>query len=88
MTLRPEPYQHLVSDTIFRGVSALAGEATARGVDITALAIAWVLRHPCVNAAIIGPRTTAQLDAALAAPTVGLSDADVARFADLFQVSR
>ena len=87
MTLRPEPYQHLVSDTIFRGLSNFAGEASARGVDMTALAIAWVLHHPRVNAAIIGPRTTAQLDAVLAAPSVTLSDVDAARLADLFHVS-
>ncbi len=88
MTLRPEPYQHLVSDAIFRGLTAFADEASARGVEMTALALAWVLHHPRVNAAIIGPRTTAQLDAALAAPSVGLSDADAARLADLFDVSR
>ena len=84
MTLRPEPYQHLVSETIFRGLSAFADEANGRGVDITALAIAWVLHHPRVNAAIIGPRTTAQLDAALVAPSIVISDADAARLADLF----
>ena len=85
MTLRPEPYQHLVSDAIFRGLSAFAEQAQRRSVDMTALAIAWVLHHPRVNAAIIGPRTTAQLDAALAAPSVGLSGVDAVRIADLFR---
>jgi len=84
MTLRPEPYQHLVSDTIFHGLAAFADEARARGVDMTALAVAWVLHHPRVDAAIIGPRTTAQLDAVLAAPSVAISDGDAARLADLF----
>src|SRR3954447_9806473 len=36
MTLRPEPYQHLVSETIFRGLSAFADESRVRGVDMTA----------------------------------------------------
>ena len=87
MTLRPEPYQHLVSDAIFGGLSAFADEATTRGVDMTALAIAWVLHHPRVNAAIIGPRTTAQLDATLSAPSIAISDADASRFAHLFRAA-
>jgi aryl-alcohol dehydrogenase-like predicted oxidoreductase len=84
MTLRPEPYQHLVTDQVFRGLSTLADEARNRGVDMTALAIAWVLHHPRVDAAIVGPRNLAQLDAALAAISVDLSDADASRLAGLF----
>src|SRR3954468_12526543 len=84
MTLRPEPYLHLASDRIFQGLSALAEEASARSVDMTALAIAWVLHQPHVDGAVIGPRTTAHLDAALSALTVNLSDADAARLAALF----
>jgi aryl-alcohol dehydrogenase-like predicted oxidoreductase len=84
MTLRPEPYQHLVSDHVFRGLAALADEATTRGTDMTALAIAWVLHHPRVDAAIVGPRTPAHLEAALSALSCDLSAADAARFANLF----
>jgi aryl-alcohol dehydrogenase-like predicted oxidoreductase len=84
MTLRPEPYQHLVSDTVFRGLAALADEASSRGADMTALAIAWVLRHSRVDAAVIGPRTTAQLDAALSSLSLAVSDDDAARWANLF----
>lgn len=84
MTLRPEPYQHLVNDPVFRGLAELAEEARRRQVDMTALAIAWVLHHPRVDAAIIGPRTTAQLDAALAAVSIDVSDADAARLGNLF----
>jgi aryl-alcohol dehydrogenase-like predicted oxidoreductase len=84
MTLRPEPYLHLVSEGVFRGLSAFAREAAARGADVTALAIAWVLHHPRVDAAIIGPRTTAQLDAALSAVPLAISDADAERLANLF----
>ena len=84
MTLRPEPYAHLVSDRTFRGIAALADEARARGVDMSALALAWVLRHPRVDAAIIGPRTPAHLDAAVSALAIELSDVDAARLSDLF----
>jgi len=85
MTLRPEPYLHLESDRVFRGLTTFADEAAARGSDMTALAIAWVLHHPRVDAAIVGPRTPAHLDAALAALSVTLDDADAERLGKLFQ---
>src|SRR3954452_8726280 len=84
MTLRPEPYRHLERDGVFRGLAVLADEARARGVDITALAIAWVLGHPRVDAAVIGPRTAAHLDAALGAANIGLSGQERARLTAAF----
>jgi aryl-alcohol dehydrogenase-like predicted oxidoreductase len=84
MTLRPEPYQHLVRDAVFSGLAAVADRERARGAEMSALAIAWVLHHPRVNAAIIGPRTPAHLDAALAGSTIALSEADRARLGSLF----
>jgi aryl-alcohol dehydrogenase-like predicted oxidoreductase len=84
MTLRPEPYRHLVRDEIFRGLTALSDEARARGVDTGALALAWVLHHPRVDAAIIGPRNASHLDAALAAPAIELSQPDRDRVASFF----
>jgi len=84
MTLRPEPYTHLVNQTIFDGLKSLESAAATRGVDMTALAIAWVLQHPCVNAAIIGPRTPRHLDAALAGTDVQLSDQEARQLTTLF----
>src|SRR3989454_458489 len=84
MTLRPEPYQHLANDAVFRGLTALSDEARGRGVEMSALALAWVLHHPRVDAAIIGPRNTAHLDAALAGPGIELSQADRTRLASFF----
>ena len=84
MTLRPDPYQHLVNDRVFCGLSRFAEEATRRQVDITALALAWVLHNPRVDAAIIGPRTTVQLDAALSALSIDVSNTDASRLAELF----
>jgi aryl-alcohol dehydrogenase-like predicted oxidoreductase len=52
---------------------------------MAALAIAWVLHHPRVDAAIIGPRNTSHLDAALASTTIDLSDGDGPRLAALFE---
>ena len=85
MTLRPEPYRHLESEQVFSALTAFAKEAAVRGVDMTALAIAWVLHHPRVDAAIAGPRTPAHLDAALAALTIRLSDDEASALAALFR---
>jgi aryl-alcohol dehydrogenase-like predicted oxidoreductase len=84
MTLRPEPYQHLVRDAVFRGLTALSDESRPRGIEMSALALAWVLHHPRVDAAIIGPRNRAHLDAALTAPAIELSQSDRERLASFF----
>jgi aryl-alcohol dehydrogenase-like predicted oxidoreductase len=84
MTLRPESYRHLESARVFGGVAALADAARARGVDITALAIAWVLRQLRVDGAVIGPRTVAQFDAALGALAIALSHDEAAALGAMF----
>jgi aryl-alcohol dehydrogenase-like predicted oxidoreductase len=55
---------------------ALAQLADEAGLSLIELAIAWVVRHPAVTAAIIGPRTMEHLEAQLGAAEVELS-ADV-----------
>jgi aryl-alcohol dehydrogenase-like predicted oxidoreductase len=52
----------------------LAQLADEAGISLIAMAIAFVLRHPAVTAAIIGPRTMEHLDSQLAAADVDLSD--------------
>jgi aryl-alcohol dehydrogenase-like predicted oxidoreductase len=84
MTLRPEPYLHLTTERVFRGLDGLADAARARGVTMDALALAWVLHQPRVDAAIIGPRTPAQLASALTALTVELTPAEAAALAALW----
>jgi aryl-alcohol dehydrogenase-like predicted oxidoreductase len=84
MTLRPEPYQHLVNETTFGGLGSFADEARSRGAEMSTLAVAWVLHHPSMTAAIIGPRRPAQLDSALAALGVSLSAEDLVRIRGLF----
>lgn len=84
MTLRPEPYRHLERAGVFRGLAALADDARARGVEVASLALAWVLHHPRMDAAVIGPRRPSHLETALAALDITLSDEDAARLADLF----
>lgn len=54
---------------------ALAALADEAGLSLVHLAIAWVLRHPAVTSAIIGPRTMEQLVTQLGAETVVLDTA-------------
>lgn len=56
MTLRPEPYRHLLTDRTHAGLQALAAYAAERGTDVATLALAWVMSHPLVTAPIVGPR--------------------------------
>ncbi|HEX7844091.1 MAG TPA: aldo/keto reductase [Kofleriaceae bacterium] len=87
MTLRPEPYLHLVSERVFRGLDGLAEAARARGVAMDALALAWVLAQPRVDAAIVGPRTPAHLESALSALDIALSSDEAAALSALFDPS-
>jgi aryl-alcohol dehydrogenase-like predicted oxidoreductase len=56
LALRPQPYKDLMTESTFRAIAALRAAAQDRGVDMGALALAWVLSHPAVAAALIGPR--------------------------------
>lgn len=73
LTLRPEPYQHLMTDATFRSIDVLRAEAHERGVDMGALALAWVLSHPTITAALIGPRRLEHFAPWLAAVDIRLS---------------
>jgi aryl-alcohol dehydrogenase-like predicted oxidoreductase len=54
---------------------ALAGLAEEAGMSLIHMALAFVIRHPAVTAAIIGPRTMEQLESQLGAADVELDDA-------------
>ena len=53
-------------------LGALADEA---GLSLVELAIAWVINHPAVTAAIIGPRTMEHLESQLPAAEISLDSA-------------
>jgi aryl-alcohol dehydrogenase-like predicted oxidoreductase len=53
---------------------ALAKLADEAGISLIHLALAFVIRHPAVTAAIIGPRTMEHLESQLGAVDVELSD--------------
>ena len=87
MTLRPEPYRHLERGPVFCGLDRLAEDARARGTGMAALALAWVLHHPRVDAAIVGPRNPAHLDEAVASTEVDLSADDVQQLSAVFETA-
>jgi len=48
--------------------------ADETGMSLIEMALAFVIRHPAITAAIIGPRTMEHLESQLTAPDIGLSD--------------
>ena len=52
---------------------ALAGLAEESGISLVEMALAFVIRHPAVTAAIVGPRTMEHLEGQLGAAEVELS---------------
>jgi aryl-alcohol dehydrogenase-like predicted oxidoreductase len=62
------PANQVKLDAVTR-LGALADEA---GLSLIELSLAFVLEHPAISAAIIGPRTMEQLESQLSAPTVRL----------------
>jgi aryl-alcohol dehydrogenase-like predicted oxidoreductase len=84
MTLRPEPYRRLANDAVFSALTSFAAAAHARGATMSALALAWVLHHPQMSAAIIGPRRPSQLDDAVSALQICLSPQERAELSELF----
>ncbi|HEV3284281.1 MAG TPA: aldo/keto reductase, partial [Solirubrobacteraceae bacterium] len=54
---------------------ALARLAQDAGISLIQMALAFVIRHPAVSSAIIGPRTMEQLESQLGAAEVVLDDA-------------
>jgi aryl-alcohol dehydrogenase-like predicted oxidoreductase len=84
MALRGEPYSDLVNERTFRGLDRFQAAAAERGVAPAELAIAWVSSHPQVTSVIIGPRRPDQLESALNAVEIELSESERDKLAELF----
>jgi aryl-alcohol dehydrogenase-like predicted oxidoreductase len=67
MTQRPEPYEHLRTDSVYDGLERLERFASERGTTSAALALAWLLADSRVTAVVVGPRRPEHLEPALAA---------------------
>lgn len=53
--------------------------AEPRGVPVSQVALAWVLRNPVVSTALVGARTPAEAEANLVGAALSLADAELAR---------
>jgi aryl-alcohol dehydrogenase-like predicted oxidoreductase len=84
LSLRPEPYEQLLTDETFDGLRRFASAAEARGVAASTLATAWLLAQPGVATIVVGPRNQQHLGLALRALDVDLSPAEADALAQLF----
>jgi len=71
---RTAMFQHMTDQRRLDAVQQLIPVAEAAGLKLTHLAMAFAISHPAVTSAIIGPRTMAHLDDALAGAGVVLGD--------------
>jgi aryl-alcohol dehydrogenase-like predicted oxidoreductase len=73
--LVPDRYDlsHPENQRKLEAAEALAKVAADAGISLVHLAVAWVINHPAVTAAIIGPRTMEQLTTQLGAVDATLS---------------
>jgi len=62
---------------------ALARLADEAGISLIHMALAFVIRHPAVTAAIVGPRTMEQLESQLGAAEVKLDAAVLDRIDEI-----
>jgi aryl-alcohol dehydrogenase-like predicted oxidoreductase len=88
LTLRPGPYAGVLTPGTFRAIDALRAEAAERDVSMGALALAWVLAHPVVTAALVGPRSVEQFAPAVEALQVRLTVAERDRILDRMEAAR
>ena len=72
-----------VNQAKLEAADALARLADESGISLIHLALAFVIRHPAVTAAIIGPRTMEQLESQLGAPSVGLEESVLDRIDEI-----
>jgi aryl-alcohol dehydrogenase-like predicted oxidoreductase len=71
---RASIFKHLNDERRIDAVERLIPVAEKAGMPMTHLALAFVIAHPGVTSAIIGPHTMEQLDDLLASADVKLSD--------------
>jgi len=84
MTMRPEPYAHLLDGAVFDGLDLLHEEAVRLGTDSATLAFAWVLSNPDVAGAVCGPARPSHLAPVIAALELHLDGAERERIGSFF----
>jgi aryl-alcohol dehydrogenase (NADP+) len=66
--------KQMSNERALEAVEQLIAVAQSAGLSLTHLAMAFVMAHPGITSAIVGPRTMPQLDDMLAGAEVVLSD--------------
>ena len=84
MTLRPDVYEEFVRGEVFDRLDELEVKAAAHGAEPAALALAWLLSNPDVDALVVGPRLPAHLETAWAALELQLGDGERAELSGVF----
>ena len=84
MTQRPDGYRRYEDDAVFDALEAFEREASARGVSMAGLAVAWLLGVAEVTAVVVGPTTVEQLTPVREALSLELSPAEHAHLGGLF----
>jgi len=84
-TVEGEYHRKLDKDAVFGEFSKLCREMGERE---TAVAIAWVLANPAVYSAIVGIRTTAQLDGLERAAELNLDDEVMKKLDSIFDINK
>ena len=84
LSLRPEPYERLLTGKTFDGLQRFAGAAEERGVTPAELALAWLFAQPHVSSVVVGPRNQQHLGLAVRALELELSAAEAEVLAQVF----
>jgi aryl-alcohol dehydrogenase-like predicted oxidoreductase len=84
LALRPGPYESLLTDETFAGLTRFNEAAEERGVAPATLAQAWLLAQPRVTAIVVGPRSQQHIGLAVRALDVHLQRAEAEALAQLF----
>ena len=85
-----DDYAHKLyySEADFDVAERVAAVASDRGVPPAQIALAWLLHQPAVTAPIVGATKMEQLEQAVAALAIGLSDDEVRRLEEPYQPHR
>jgi len=81
-------HQMYYADTDFEIVDRVKSIAENKQVKPAQIALAWILSKPGVSAPIIGASKMYQLEEAVAATTIKLSDDDIKALEELYQPHR
>lgn len=84
MTLRSDPYQHLLKPHVFAGLERLRAFAASRGTDMATVSLAWLLHQPRVTSVIMGPRRPTHLEPGLQALEIELTPSQCEEMASFF----